>query len=233
MKNIILITRPEENAAQTAYALNQKGYLTFCEPFLDVVFHDVSLPDLDQVDALVFSSANAVQAFILKSDRRDIMAYCVGDNTLHAVRHAGFENYKSAKGKVSDLIELLQQEPIKGQILYCRARDITQELKIEGKALSEVILYHTEKSKEISQNCLDLLTQGAISTVLFYSLKTAETFIALIEKNGVKEALKQCQALCLGDSMLECITKLQWKHVKVATTPDREGMFQLLETINE
>lgn len=233
MKNIVLITRPEDSAAETAYALNQKGYLSFCEPFLEVVFHDVELPDMQPYDALVFTSANAVQAFILKNDQRDMIAYCVGEQTLIAVRQAGFKKYKSAQGKVSDLIEMIKNEPIKDKILYVRARDIVQPFTVEGKDVEEITLYHTEKTKEISQNCLDLMKAGAFSSVLFYSARTAQIFVELAEKHGIKECLKQCKALCLGDSMIEYVTNLQWKNVAVAKTPDREGMLQLLENQNE
>jgi len=233
MEDVVLITRPEESAAETAYLLNQKGYLTFCEPMMDVVFHESALPDLDQFNALVFTSANAVKAYMLKTDRRDIMAYCVGDTTLQAVRKAGFVACKAAQGKVDDLIQLLEKETIDGEILYIRARDITQNLAVNGKQVSEFILYHTEKTKEISKNCLDLLENGSISKVLFYSPRTSETFVEMVEKYGVKNALKQCQALCLGDPMIECITQLQWKHIHVAPSRDRDGMLQLLETLNE
>lgn len=233
MKNIVLITRPEQSAAQTAYAVNQKNYQTFCEAFLDVVFHDVTVPDLEEYGALVFTSANAVQAFILKSDRRDILAYCVGEQTLMAVRHAGFDRYKSAKGKVSDLIQMLGKEEIDRKILYCRARDIAHPLEVENKEIAEIILYHTEKSEEISKNCLNLLTKSAFSHVLFYSARTAENFTALIQKYQLENSLNQCEALCLGDSMIKCIENLQWKHIKVATTPDPMGMLQLLEKENE
>lgn len=233
MKNVVLITRPEDSAAKTAYALHQKGYLTFCEPFINVVFHDVVLPNLAGYSALIFTSANAVRAFTLKSVRRDIMAYCVGDNTLQAVREAGFDHYKSAQGKVSDLIKMLEKESIEGKILYVRARDVAHPLVVEGKDIEEIIFYHTEKTKEISQNCLELMSQGVFSYILFHSKRTAEIFVDLVEENGVKNSLNQCEALCLGDSMVECLTNLQWKRIAVAPTPDRQGMLQLLEKLDE
>jgi len=109
MKNIVLITRPEQSARETAYAINALGHQTFCEPLMNVVFHDFDVPDFNAFSALVFTSANAVQAFTLKTDQRDIMAYCVGDNTLDAVRRAGFTDYKSAQGTVTDLINVLSR----------------------------------------------------------------------------------------------------------------------------
>lgn len=230
MKNIVLITRPEDSAAETAYAINQKGYLTFCEPFLDVCFHETNLPDFDDTKALIFTSANAVQALILKSDRRDFPVYCVGDQTLTAVRQAGFKTYKSAQGTVSDLIDMLQQEAVDGKMLYVRARDIARPLVVQNQEIDEIVVYHTEKTKEISKNCLDLMQEGAFSHILFYSSRTAQCFSELVEKQGVQGCLNQCQALCLGDSMVECIANLQWKHIAVAKTPDRQGMLELLET---
>ncbi len=233
MKKRVLITRPEQSAAQTANAVRQLRYAVFCEAFLTVMHHDIKLPDLGRYGALVFTSANAVQSFTLKNDQRDIPAYCVGEQTVAAVQQAGFIAYKSAHGKVTDLIKMLENEPIDGKILYCRARDIAQNLMVQGKNIDEIILYHTEKSKEISDECFDLIRQGAFSHILFYSVRTAESFVELIKKSGAQKCLNQCEALCLGDSMIKCIENLQWKHIAVASTPDRQGMLQLLERHDE
>lgn len=229
MKNVVLITRPEDDALDIAYAVNQKGQTAFCEAFLNVVFHDQKLPNLENYKALIFTSANGVRAFVQKSDARDIPVYTVGDQSLAEVRQYDFKNYKSAQGGVDDLAAMLEAEGIDGQALYVRGRDISKTLDIEGLKIEEITLYHTEKSEEISPNCLDLMEMGVFSHVMFFSKRTAESFTALLEgKSKAIAGLKGTKALCLGDSMLECLSVLPWAEIVVAKQPDRDGMLDLL-----
>ena len=213
MKDVVLITRPEDDSTAIAYAVNQKGYPAFCEPLLDVVFYDIDLPDLKNYAALVFTSANAVRAFVQKSDVRHIPVFTVGDNTLEEVRRHDFQKYKSAQGDVDDLITLLSAEQIDGAALYVRGEVVSRPLQgmVEGLKIDEIILYHTEKAGKISQNCLELMADGTFSNVLFFSARTAETFADLVKGETLaKEGLKGTKALCLGDSMVEYLSVLPW-----------------------
>ena len=232
MKNVVLITRPEDDSTTIAYAVNQKKYLAFCEPFLDVVFYDTELPNLENYGALVFTSANGVRAFVLKSERRDIPVFTVGDNTLEEVRCHDFATYKSAQGNVDDLINMLADENIEGSALYIRGEHISKQLDgaVSGLDINEFTLYRTEKPQQISPNCLDLLRQGIFSHVLFFSARTAETFVALISGDvQAVSGLKRTKALCLGDSMIECLSVLPWQDIMVAAEPNRDGLLDLLQ----
>lgn len=232
MKNVVLITRPEDDAVAIAYAINQKKYSAFCEPFLDVVFHDTDLPNLENYKALIFTSSNGVRAFVQKSDVRNIPVFTVGDNTLEKVRRHDFAKYKSAQGNIDDLIAMLADENIEGAALYVRGEHISTPLKgaVAGLDVDEITLYHTEKPKEISVNCLDLLREATFSHVLFFSKRTAETFVELIsgDEHAVS-GLNHTKALCLGDSMIECLSVLPWQEIVVAAQPNRDGLLELLE----
>jgi uroporphyrinogen-III synthase len=235
MKNVVLITRPEEDATAIAYALNQRGYTAFCEPFLEIHDVDADLPDLNKYNALVFTSANGVRAFCRISGRRDIPVYTVGDNTLAEARRFQFEHYKSAKGDADDLAALLSSEQKDQPVLYIRGQNVSKSLSelAPDVHFDEVVLYQSAEPEKISANCLDLFLDGAFSHILFFSVRTAESFVKLVgkeqESGRMEEALKRTKALCLGPSMIECLSVLPWQEIAVATSPDREAMLDLLE----
>ncbi len=49
----VLITRPKEDAVLLAETLRQAGIESTMEPLLDIVYSDVSLPDLTAVQGLL------------------------------------------------------------------------------------------------------------------------------------------------------------------------------------
>jgi uroporphyrinogen-III synthase len=82
-----LITRPEEDAAPLAAALNQRGIETTIESLLSIrTLTDAEL-DLSGVQAILFTSANGVRAFAeLAAAKggagwREIPVLAVGDAT--------------------------------------------------------------------------------------------------------------------------------------------------------
>lgn len=236
MKDVVLITRPEDDATAIAYAVNQKGLLAFCEPFLDVVFHEKKIENIQEYGALVFTSANAVRAYNLYNEEKDIPVFCVGDNTQEEAQAAGFKNSKSARGGVEELTAMLSEEKSDKPFLYLRGKEITQPLvdTIPSIDIEEQIVYYTQTPEKISPNCADLLQEEAFSYIMFFSKRTAETFVSLLGKEeegeAIQEALKRTKALCLSGSMLECLSVLPWKDIIVAKRPERQAILDLLET---
>ena len=76
-----LITRPQEDAADLAAALHARGIEPLVEPLLQIKPVPGASIDLDQVQALLFTSANGVRAFAALSDRRDLPAFTVGEKS--------------------------------------------------------------------------------------------------------------------------------------------------------
>lgn len=232
MLRSVLITRPEVDAKEIAALVEEKNYQVVCEPFLEVIYHKTSLPDLSTYGGLVFTSANAVRAFCQNSAERDLAVFTVGDYTALEAKAAGFEKISSASGNIDDLEALLSQSPSDMPYLYIRGEHISKKLEINDPKITieEAVLYYTEKKQDISAQSLALLAEGAFSHVLFFSARTAEGFIDIVQsQDGLFEGLKSSKALCLGASMVECLTVLPWADVQVASHPTRQGMLALLD----
>ncbi|HPF78125.1 MAG TPA: uroporphyrinogen-III synthase [Alphaproteobacteria bacterium] len=228
----VLITRPLKDAQEMAQSLRDKGYDVFCEPFIDVILHDhdISISD-DKYAGLIFTSVNGVRVYVQNTSARNITVYTVGDRTKAEAIAAGFSDITSAAGTVDDLAALLSAQKSPRPYLYIRGQEVAKPLNkmVDGAEVEEVILYHVDKKGEISSECRDAVAQGGVDYVLFFSTRTAQSFVDYIRKEGLEEGLKTSKALCLGASMIEYVSELPWQEVRLAARPDREGILALLE----
>lgn len=231
MKGKVLITRPQEEAKVIAELVRQKGYEVVSEPFLKVVFEDIALPDLSAYAALVFTSVNGVRAFCRISKDRNLPVFTVGQNTAEAVREKGFKTIQSADGDGAALAALLSKNPSDKPYLYGRGAHVTRDLsaEVEGVRIEEITLYHTEKIDETSEVGREVLAQGGVSHVLFFSKRTAEAFVDYIRTQELDGVLERTKALCLGAPMVQCLSVLPWEKVIVADRPNRDGIMALLD----
>jgi len=119
-------------------------------------------------------------------------------------------------------------------LLYLRGKEVSQDLKslVAPVCVDEIIVYYTEIIEEISELVVQILMRGEINYILFFSKRTAESFVDWVKNHehglSIAAALKHSTALCLGDSMLECLSNIQWKDIQVAQQPNRQSMMTLL-----
>lgn len=236
MKGRVLITRPKADAEALAQEIQQKNYDIFCQPLIEIIYHEENLSlSKTQYAGIIFTSKNAVRAFCQNTQDRDLPVLTVGDQTRAEVRAAGFKQVQSAGGGVADLIKLLSHQQAKKPYLYCRGKHISHPLKgaVTAVPIEEVTLYHAEKQQKISDKCVGLIKAGSFSYVLFFSKRTAESFVDFVlthpDKEVLENGLKSSKALCLGASMIEYVSILPWQEIKLARHPDRKSLLALLD----
>src|ERR1043166_2172034 len=103
----ILVTRPDPEASRFAAQLREHGIDALVAPLMIVEPTDAQLPALDGIQALIFTSANGVRAYIARGGRADLPAYAVGEATAAAARTAGFAKAISAGSDWQGLSALL------------------------------------------------------------------------------------------------------------------------------
>src|SRR5882724_2482864 len=236
-----LITRPEEDAATLAEALRQRGVGVAIEPLLSIRTLPGVAIDLDGVQALLFTSSNGVRAFAELSQRRDLPCFTVGDATAAAARSAGFARVESAGGDVRDLARLVSEklQPAGGLLFHAAASAVAGDLAaaVEGAGfgLRRAVLYEAKPAEQLADETLRRLADGAIDWVLFFSPRTAQTFVKLIEAAPVAERLRlaggiaKTEALCLSPAVADAVQTLAWRSVLSALRPDLPGMLQLVD----
>lgn len=230
----VLITRPIEDAKPLADALAERKVDVLIEPLLEVTPLDDAEIDLDDVQALLFTSANGVRAFAGLNARRDLKVLAVGDGSAEAARRAGFTQVESAKGDVEALAALVvdRLKPEDGFLFHAAgtvtAGDLKARLEGLGYRVRRAQLYDAKIATTLSPETRANLTLGGVDAVLLFSPRTARTFAELWQAAGAS-SLGTIQALCLSAAVAREIDTLGWQAVEIADRPDLPSMLALVD----
>ncbi len=230
----VLITRPIEDAKPLADALAARKVDVLIEPLLEVAPLDDAEIDLDDVQALLFTSANGVRAFAGLNARRDLKVLAVGDGSAEAARRAGFPQVESAKGDVEALAALVvdRLKPEDGVLFHAAgtvtAGDLKARLEGLGYRVRRAQLYDAKIATTLSPETRANLTLGGVDAVLLFSPRTARTFAELWRAAGAP-GLGTIQALCLSAAVAREIDTLGWSGVEIADRPDLPSMLALVD----
>ena len=229
MPGCVLITRPAEDYADTAAMVAALGYEPVPCPMLVIEAVAASFDDLEQFQALIFTSARALAPFCAGSAVRDLPVYTVGDVTAVRARQAGFSTVISAGDDLAALEVLLASETMPEKpLLHLSGADIVRAITVPGVTVERRVVYRAVLAQALTPQALGVLRRGAAKRVLFYSNRTAQAFAEAITSERLSHQLMSVKALCLADSMVESLRALPWRGIRVAQRPDRSGMQALL-----
>lgn len=229
----ILVTRPEDDAAPLAQLLRARGHDVLLEPLLRIRFRDVPL-SLENVQAVLFTSANGVRAAARATPERNLAAWCVGDASARAAREAGFQSVSSASGDVHALAALVRRlgDPAKGPLVHVAgstvAGDLAGTLTAAGFDVRRTVLYDSEPATALSEATLDALRAGRIDAVALFSPRTARTFAKLARHAGVEPMLTEVDMLCLSRPVADALGTLPHRHERVAAEPTQDALIELI-----
>lgn len=231
----ILLTRPYEDSLKLAEEVRAIGGEPVICPLLEIESTDTALPDnLDEFDALAFSSANGVRAFVQKSPKRNFTVFCVGPATALSAAKEGFQYIVEAEGTAEKLRDVIVRHTPK-RVLYVAPEDkafpLSQILSNSGVLCEEYVLYCAKAVQSLPGDIVHALEQKDIDIALFYSARTAGVFVDLVQQADRTQALSSIKALCLSDSVLESAHKDLWERTFVCDKPDSGSMSTLLENI--
>ena len=238
MGPLVLNTRPETDSAELLAALDTRGYRHLSAPMLGITFPPPEKPfDISPYQALIFTSANGVRAFDQLSHDRTLPALCVGDATARMCREMGFANVLSANGDIHDLATLIRQkiDPASGPLFHPAARktagDLGRMLRVDGFTIDRRTVYEAIASDTLPQNVIDAFHRHHIDAVLFFSPRTAETFVKLVHSYKLEGALTGVDAICLSPAVQSRISDLTWHRTHVASQPTQEYLLSLLGSV--
>jgi uroporphyrinogen-III synthase len=230
----LLVTRPREDADALADALRAIGAEPVLAPVMTIKpAPDVSV-DLTGVQALLFTSANGVRAFAAKSDARDLPVFAVGDATARAASASGFTHIESAGGDTHDLAALVARalDPKAGALLHPAGRDVAgplkDDLEARGFEVRRETYYRAEFARTLPDDARRALDSGTIDGVLFFSPRTAQSFVTLVTDAALSDALGHSYAYCLSAAVAEIARDVQWRDVRVATEPTQAKLLDLI-----
>jgi uroporphyrinogen-III synthase len=223
----LLVTRPEPDASETAARLNALNIETVVAPLLIAQTLTTTLPPADGFAALAVTSANALRALHDRGELPRLLklpVYTVGDRTAAAARDFGFAHVASASGNFGDLVALLARARLAGPVLYPAARhqagDLAKALAPHGVMVITAPVYEMTPTARLD-GAADL---GGLDGALFYSRRTAETFVSLAPDTTERSRLGM---LCLSEAVAEPLMAAHFVRVSLADHPSEEAMMAL------
>ena len=223
----ILVTRPFAQGQKTAALLKERGFQPVLCPMLEIQNVSHAFPE-GSYEAFILTSMNAAQCAEVEAAEKDLAVFCVGDQLSAYLKELGFQNITVAP-TVLELADLLAGVEAQ-DFLYLRGEDIRCDLAqlLPQKNIADVIVYKAVQKTDVPEEVLEELRGGQIETVLFYSVRSAQSFVSALEKAGALSCVQGTKALCLSPSVLESISVLPWKESRSALRPVQDALLEEL-----
>lgn len=229
----VLITRPREDAEDTAQKLAALGHEGIVAPLLATEFGAGTAPDLDGVQAVLFTSANGVKAWVHRRGPAHATAFAVGPQTSEAAKGAGFGDVRNADGDSRKLALMVrdQARPEAGTLVHVHGGEggaLAQELRGHGYHVREEVLYRVMPA-ELAGEATALLATGAVDAALFFSPRSARIFRELAQKAGWPT--QSLLAACISPAAAKALAPLSFAEIRIAAAPNQAALLAVLDSV--
>lgn len=239
----VLVTRPQDDAANFAAALATRGWQAVLAPLLTIHVKEEAVlslkADLNQVVAVLVTSSNGVRALARLDPRRDMRLLAVGPVTASVARDCGFTRIITADGDVKALAKMAISAllPTEGPVLHiagsAQAGDLSGALVQAGFTVRRHILYEATAPKFLPNDAVTALKTGQLAAVTFFSPRTAAIFVALICAAGLASSCRTVAALCLSKAVAEEAKALPWQKILISERNDAQALLDLLPALEK
>lgn len=238
----ILITRPQQDAVEMAEALAAAGHSSDVAPLLAIVLDPPSADAFDGVMALVVTSRNGLRALAASQSvdtLKRLPMFVVGRGTAAAARAMGFGDVHVGPAAAKDLVPVivagLGGRGAEGAVLHLSGDkisfDLAPPLAAAGFRLKRVTVYHSAPVLELPVHVGDAMRQGRYDAVVLMSPLTADTFVHLVEREGLAQAARHPAYLCLSQGIADRIRPLDPIRISIAARPNAEDMLALVRDL--
>ncbi len=188
------------------------------EPLLEVNYFDITLPNLDIYDGIITTSNHAKKA-LPKDCHKDLSCYSVGD-------------YAPTASELANKI-INDNYGRNLRLLYIRGKDIAFDMSgaLSDHHIDEIISYEAVASYNLSDEVIHAFKVKEINAVTFFSKRTAEIFVKLAREANILDNINDIKALCISDSMVECLYPIFGDNIEVSNHPNAREMAQMINSI--
>ena len=218
----ILITRSLIDSEDLMGKLFSLGHKIIHIPTLKISAAKTEPVDINQYDAIIFTSANAIRNLKVESKEKSQLCFCVGSITEKIARQLGYHNTLSAGGTVYALKNLIinsNQINEKSKIAYfCGdnlAYDLDLELKREGLKISKIINYKSEKITDLNDQNKKIITSHSPDIIFVYSLRSGESFIEITRNHSLYPLMTGSKVMCISEKVAKVFKSDGWSKVEV------------------
>lgn len=224
----VLLIRALEDALPLASQLEALGKKVLCYPLFEPQFFP--LPPLENIQALIITSKNALRVLKDNTQLKEIPLYVVGNQTAEMAKTLGFNKVYNAGGTSQELRELVARKAqpeagilyhLSGQIIR---EDIIHKLQSLGFKAERQVVYQIKDVERLPNSLVTDFVNKRISHVLFFSPRTTEVFVHLVKASKLEKEIALNKALCLSYDIAEKVQQILWKEIWISPHPSTHNM---------
>jgi uroporphyrinogen-III synthase len=229
----LLVTRPQPDADQLAAELTARGHSSLIAPVLEITHLGTAI-DLDGVQAILVTSRNGVRTLSAMTDRRDIPLLAVGYGTAGEAEASGFSTL-AASGDVAALGALVRAtlRSDAGKLLWITGKNVRGDLRADlcsaGYHILRHVAYDARAVDSVPPDCAAALERHEIDGALFFSPRTAQTFVRILTMAGLDRATESVTAFCLSPAVAAAVADLPWRGIETSGRTDRVTLLDLVD----
>lgn len=227
MAKPILILRAKSDAPPMVERLKHLEYAPILNPLISHVPHPAAQAHLEEatnVDALIITSAHALDNVQLTDAVKALPCYCVGQRTAAAAIAAGI-----AESDIFDNSELLNDRLKMDNVerpLYLRGEHITQLFN----NTVEIITYSAESISEVTEEATSLLDSHSTYGIAFTSGRLVHLWSLLLEEHGLESSKEHAIAFCMSE-LIATQASLYGFHKNYASAePHLESLYTTIQS---
>jgi uroporphyrinogen-III synthase len=225
----ILITRPQEDGKEIAARLAERGHEALLAPLLTPRFHEGPEPDLNDVVAILATSANGIRALVRRTPKRDFSVFAVGPQTAEEARKSGFTEVRNADGDAKALaLAATLWAARKGVLLHVCGEDapgtLAENLTLRGFKVRRCPLYAIEPATSLPEAARRALENRSLDGVMFFSPRSARIFGALADGLPTEDLT----AYFISPATAQALSPMPFAHIAVAARPNQAAILALV-----
>lgn len=214
----VWVTRARPGADRTASRLSALGFVPVVAPLL-AIRSVLAQPDLTGIQALAFTSRNAVKVFAGRSGQPSVPVFAVGDATAAAAREAGFDDVQSAGGDLHALAALIRAEGAGLSILHpCAAEPAGDLAALVGDAarITALAVYEAVETGAAAPDPWD--------AVLIHSPRAGQVLAACLAADRIGGRI----AVAISEAAARPLTVAGLAEVRIAAAPTEDALLAAL-----
>ncbi len=234
----VLITRPLNAASELASELGGYGYECIIEPMLTIIPTFSLRPTVDKLQAVMFTSRNALFALKLASsvvdDLLNLPCFCVGPRTSRHAADFGFRHIQCTNSDGAELAQFMSRtlSDKTSSILHIVGQEVDNKaqnyLELQGYNVITWSVYKAVPALDLTPSLVENFTQHRLSAVLLYSPRSAQALVALMEKAALQACCKTMIAIGLSETVVEALKPIAWRNLVAAPAPTEDAVIECL-----
>ena len=225
----LLTTRPIDDALSDCKLLNRKNINAVASPSMKIFQNSIKLNSI--YDGIFLTSRHAAHVIKFIEDKKTPV-FCVGSSTAKLARMYGAENLIVGK---SDALFLANKVkcylPKNSKILWPSNNTLKDSIYIDLENnvynVNKKQTYSALPLKELDINSTNLILNKQVLIVLFFSLKSTEMWIELINKANLFKFLNNINFIGINEKIVNYLCDLSLNKVLLSRRKRRASVLSL------